>query len=118
MDLELESQKNEGSSQGRSLSGLVGTSAGLEEAVSVLRLLSNGQRLKILCHLSTEGELCVGELLERLDLSASALSQHLAKLRHEGLVGTRKERQTVYYRVVREDVAKILWTLHGLYCGC
>lgn len=118
MDLDLEGKKDEGASLGRALRGFVGTNAGLEEAVSVLRLLSNGQRLKILCHLSTEGELCVGELLERLDLSASALSQHLAKLRHEGLVGTRKDRQTVYYRVVRDDVAKILWTLHGLYCGC
>ena len=100
------------------LSGLVGESRGLNEAVSVMRLLSNPQRLKIMCHLCTEGELCVGDLLERMDLSPSAMSQHLARLRSDGLVETRKYRQSVYYRVERQDVAKILWTLHSLYCGC
>lgn len=88
----------------------------VEKAVRLLRLLSHGERLKILCHLGEEGELSVGKILERTHLSGSALSQHLAKLRKEGLVGTRKDRQTVYYRVVREDVLAILKTLHGLYC--
>jgi DNA-binding transcriptional ArsR family regulator len=91
-------------------------SEGLAEAVSVLGLMSHKDRLKVLCHLSQEGELSVGELLERIELSASALSQHLAKLRSQGLVTTRKERQTVYYRVDREDVGKLLETLYGLYC--
>jgi DNA-binding transcriptional ArsR family regulator len=91
-------------------------SEGLAEAVSVLGLMSHKDRLKVLCHLSQEGELSVGELLERIELSASALSQHLATLRSQGLVTTRKERQTVYYRVDREDVGKLLETLYGLYC--
>jgi len=92
-------------------------SPGLEEATMVLRLLSHPERLKILCHLGVEGEMNVGELLERIELSASALSQHLAKLRQESLVETRKVKQSVYYRVEREDVLKILSTLHGLYCS-
>lgn len=103
---------------GEGVSALMAEAGGLTEAVSVLRLLSNAQRLKLLCHLCTEGELSVGALLERVELSPSAMSQHLARLRSEGLVETRKERQTVYYRVEREDVARILQTLHGLYCGC
>lgn len=92
------------------------SSSGLSEATAVLNLMSHGDRLRVLCNLSTEGELTVGELLERIDLSGSALSQHLAKLRKSGLVATRKDRQNVYYRVGREDVEKILGTLYELYC--
>lgn len=91
-------------------------SAGLSTATEVLGLMSHGERLRVLCHLSQEGELSVGQLLERIELSASALSQHLARLRKSGLVETRKERQTVYYRVGREDVGCLLETLYGLYC--
>ena len=90
---------------------------GLERARRVLMLMSHPERLKVLCHLSMDGEMSVGQLLERTELSGSALSQHLAKLRKEGLVATRKERQSVYYRVGRADVGKILETLYGLYCG-
>ena len=99
----------------RHIQQLVDT-GGVDKAVGLLRLMSHKERLKILCHLGLEGELSVGELLERIDLSGSALSQHLAKLRKEGLVATRKDRQTVYYRVAREDVLTVLKTLHGLYC--
>ena len=91
-------------------------STGVAEATAVLRLLSNADRLKVLCHLAVEGELSVGQLLERIDLSPSALSQHLAKLRGEELVSTRKERQTIHYRVARQDVLEILEVLHRLYC--
>ena len=91
-------------------------SEGVREAAGVLRLLSHPERLKILCYLGVEGELSVGSLLERIPLSGSALSQHLAKMRKEGLVETRKDRQAVYYRVTRTDVMEILGTLHGIYC--
>ena len=91
-------------------------SEGVNEAALLLRMLSHPERLKILCHLGVEGELSVGAILERIPLSGSALSQHLAKLRRSGLVGTRKERQTVYYRVERHDVLEVLDTLHALYC--
>lgn len=96
--------------------GGMAASPGIGEATAVLRMLSHPERLKILCHLGTEGELSVGRILERIPLSGSALSQHLGKLRHLGLVETRKDRQTVYYRVTRADVLEILETLHGLYC--
>ena len=92
------------------------SSSGLTEATAVLTLMSHGDRLRVLCNLSTEGELTVGQLLERVELSGSALSQHLAKLRKHGLVETRRDRQNVYYRIGREDVGKILQTLYQLYC--
>jgi DNA-binding transcriptional ArsR family regulator len=89
---------------------------GVEQAVEVLRLLGNAERLRVLCHLAGREELSVGELLGEMELSGSALSQHLAKLRRAGLVATRKERQTVWYRVGRGDVRVLLDTLYGLYC--
>ena len=58
----------------------------------------------------------VGELAERVGLSQSALSQHLAKLRAEGLVATRKQAQTVYYRIDQPKVLTLLTVLHDLYC--
>ena len=58
----------------------------------------------------------VGELAERVGLSQSALSQHLAKLRAEGLVATRKQAQTVYYRIDQSKVLTLLTVLHDLYC--
>jgi ArsR family transcriptional regulator, virulence genes transcriptional regulator len=90
---------------------------GIEQATEMLSALSNSQRLHILCHLVKDGELSVGALLERVALSQSALSQHLARLRQINLVSTRREKQTVYYRVDREDVAQILALLHDLYCS-
>lgn len=88
----------------------------IQSAANVLRALANVQRLQILCHLANSGELSVGALLERVDLSQSALSQHLGRLREEGIVGTRKDRQNVFYRIVRQDILSIMETLHGLYC--
>lgn len=66
------------------------------EAVSVLKSIAHEGRLLVLCYLSEAGEMSVGELAGRVGLSQSALSQHLAKLRAEGLVATRKQAQTVY----------------------
>ena len=67
-----------------------------EAIVSLLKALSNEKRLVIICALS-EGEKNVGELERRVDLSQSALSQHLARLRRDGIVKTRREAQTIYY---------------------
>lgn len=78
--------------------------------------LSNERRLEVLCLLSENGEMSVGALLKHLDLSQSALSQHLSKLRAERFVETRKEGLSVYYRVEREDIQKLLHLLHTLYC--
>lgn len=78
--------------------------------------LSHPQRLRVLCLLAEAGELTVGELLKEVPLSASALSQHLAKMREEGLVRCHREAKTVVYAIGREDIRKILDVLHGLYC--
>ena len=86
------------------------------EAAALLKALANETRLLVLCHLAEEGELSVGGLLERIDLGQSALSQHLARLREEGLVATRKEAQTVYYRVCDPRAGQLLALLHDLFC--
>lgn len=86
------------------------------EAVALLKALSNESRLLVLCHLAERGELSVGELVERVGLSQSALSQHLAKLREEHLVATRKEAQTVFYRVCDPKADQLLALLHDLFC--
>lgn len=86
------------------------------DASSLLRAMSNERRLLILCHLA-EGERSVGELCELIDISQSALSQHLAKLRHDDLVSTRREAQTIYYSLKGEAASRILDTLHTLFCG-
>jgi ArsR family transcriptional regulator, virulence genes transcriptional regulator len=86
------------------------------EATSLLKVLANQFRLLTLCHLAESGELSVGELVDRVGLSQSALSQHLAKLREEGLVDTRKEAQTVFYRVCDPRAEQLLALLHDLFC--
>jgi len=85
------------------------------EASALLKAMSNERRLLILCHLS-RGERSVGELCQLVNISQSALSQHLAKLRADGLVDTRREAQTIYYSLRGEAVQNILDSLYGLYC--
>lgn len=85
-------------------------------AASLLKAMSNECRLLVLCHLAESGELSVGQLVDRVGLSQSALSQHLAKLRDEGLVATRKEAQTVFYRVCDPKAGQLLALLHDLFC--
>lgn len=70
------------------------------EVEGLLGILANRRRLLIICHLIQEGELPVGELVKRLDLAQSALSQHLALMRHAGIVGTRRDGTTIYYSLV------------------
>lgn len=86
------------------------------EATALLKAMANEYRLLVLCHLAESGELSVGDLAERVGLGQSPLSQHLAKLREEGLVATRKETQNVFYRVADEKAEKLLALLHDLYC--
>lgn len=87
-----------------------------EQAAGLLKQLSNPHRLMLLCTL-IEGELSVGELNQRVPLSQSALSQHLAGLRAADLVETRKERQQVFYRLKGDDAVKIIRVLKSMYCG-
>ena len=85
-------------------------------AAQLLRALANEKRLMLLC-LLVEGEHSVGELNARVDLSQSALSQHLAVLREDGLVATRRDGQMIYYALVDGPTQAIIETLHGIYCG-
>ena len=85
------------------------------QAASFLKLLSNPSRLLVLCQL-VDGERSVGELETYLDISQSALSQHLARLRAEGLVSTRKDGQTVNYSIKDAKVLKVLELIYAMYC--
>lgn len=85
------------------------------EAANLLKAIANPSRLMILCKL-IDGEMSVGELNANIDLSQSALSQHLAALRKEQLVATRKESQTVYYRLEGEQALAIIQVLQTLFC--
>lgn len=85
------------------------------EAAAMMAALSHEARLRVLCDL-VGGERMAGELVQRSGLSQSALSQHLAKLREEGLVATRREGQAIYYRIADPDAARILGVLHDIYC--
>jgi DNA-binding transcriptional ArsR family regulator len=86
-----------------------------ELASDLLRAMAHPQRLRVLC-LLVEGERSVGDINREIDLSQSALSQHLAKLREEGLVATRKEAQTVYYSLTPGPALAVIRTLHDAYC--
>jgi DNA-binding transcriptional ArsR family regulator len=85
------------------------------KAASLLKLLANAKRLMILCHL-VKGEKSVGELAELVDLSSSALSQHLAKMRQLNILDARKQGQTVFYKICNFEVEAILMTLYLIYC--
>lgn len=86
------------------------------DAAAMLRALANQQRLLILCHLSAAEELSVSALGGRMALSQSALSQHLARLREEGLVTFRRESQALLYRIADKRASRLLGLLHELYC--
>jgi DNA-binding transcriptional ArsR family regulator len=85
-------------------------------AAAFLKAVANGNRLMILCELKA-GERSVSSLEEVVPLAQSALSQHLAKLREEGLVATRREAQTIYYRLADERVGRLIDTLAELFCA-
>jgi DNA-binding transcriptional ArsR family regulator len=86
------------------------------DATRLLKALANEKRLMLLC-LLVEGERSVGDLNARVALSQSALSQHLAVLREDGLVATRREAQTIYYTLAPGPAERIIATLHDIYCG-
>ncbi len=85
----------------------------VDEAGALLKAMANEKRLVILCHL-LQGEKSVGEMEELLDLSQSALSQHLARLRVAKIVKTRRSAQTIYYSLNGPNAEVILIALHGL----
>src|SRR5215470_11720697 len=86
------------------------------EVASILRALANERRLMILCTLVECGEATVTSLAEAVGLSQSALSQHLARMREEGIVAFRRDAQTLWYRIADPRIEDLFAKLHGLFC--
>lgn len=88
----------------------------MTDAARLMEMLSQPVRLKILCIL-LDGEQSVLKLADQAGLSQPAMSHHLRKLREAGLVGTRRDAQTIYYSLKGDEVRSVLEVLHGLYCA-
>jgi ArsR family transcriptional regulator len=89
-------------------------------ASALMKTLGHKDRLMILCHL-TDGEKSVGQIADLLEISQSPLSQHLSRMRKEGLVDTRREAQTIYYSLSSGEASRIVEVLYELFCapeGC
>lgn len=82
----------------------------------MLKAVGNGRRLMLLCKLLEHGEMTVGDLARDVGLSPSACSQHLARMRDEGLVAFRRESQTLWYRVADPRLEALLAALYNIYC--
>jgi DNA-binding transcriptional ArsR family regulator len=87
-----------------------------DQVSSLLKAMGNGRRLMVLCKLVEHGEMTVSDLGRDVALSQSALSQHLARMRDEGLVAFRRESQTLWYRIADPRTETLLATLYQLYC--
>lgn len=87
-----------------------------QKASELMKTLGHKDRLMVLCHLSS-GEKSVGELASLLEIPQSPLSQHLARMRKEDLVVTRREAQTIYYSIASDEAAAMVTLMHDLYCG-
>jgi ArsR family transcriptional regulator len=96
---------------------LAGFEANATAVAAVMRSLANPRRLMVLCTLSERGEVKVGELAVLVGLSQSALSQHLALMRDEGLVAFRRDAQVLHYRIADARIEALLATLYQLYCA-
>lgn len=91
--------------------------ANASAVAGMLKAIANQRRLMVLCKLVEHGEMVVGDLADAVDLSQSALSQHLARMREEGLVAFRRESQTLWYRIADTRIEALLGTLYQLYCA-
>ena len=89
--------------------------ASAAQAAKLLRALANERRLMILCQLA-DGERSVGQIQPLVGLSQSALSQHLAVLREEGVLASRREAQTIWYRIADPAALKVVGTLAEIFC--
>ena len=87
-----------------------------EEVAELLTAMGNPKRLLALCAMM-DGERSVNELADLADMRAPAISQHLSKMRAMKIVATRREAQTVYYRLASPQIEEVLQTLHKLYCA-
>ena len=87
-----------------------------QQASDLMKTLGHKDRLMVLCHLSS-GEKSVGELAALLEIPQSPLSQHLARMRKEKLVQTRRDAQTIYYSIASVEAEEFVRLMHSLYCG-
>ena len=87
-----------------------------QRASELMKTLGHKDRLMVLCHLAS-GEKSVGELATLLDIPQSPLSQHLARMRKEALVNTRREAQTIYYSMASGEAGRFVELMHELYCS-
>jgi len=101
----------------RAPADLAAFEANATHVAGVLRALANERRLMVLCKLEEWGEGSVGALAEAAGLSQSATSQHLAKMREEGLIESRRDGQTIWYRIAEPRIELLLGYLHKLYCS-
>ncbi|WP_176594266.1 metalloregulator ArsR/SmtB family transcription factor [Sphingobium sp. EM0848] len=86
------------------------------EVSNLLKAIGNARRLMVLCKLVEHGEVTVGDLAREVALSQSALSQHLARMRDEGLVAFRRESQTIWYRIADPRTEQLLASLYTIFC--
>ncbi len=86
-----------------------------DDAVGALKLLANVERMLLLCQL-TQGEMCVGDLEEQLDIHQPTLSQQLGVLRNEGVVNTRRDGKNIFYSLADPALIEILAVLYRIYC--
>lgn len=86
------------------------------EVSNLLKAMGNARRLMVLCKLVEHGEMTVGDLAREVGLSQSALSQHLARMREEGLVAFRRESQTIWYRIADPRTEQLLASLYTIFC--
>lgn len=86
-----------------------------QKASDMMKLLGHPHRLMILCELNL-GERSVSELSEKINIGQSPLSQHLARMRHEGVVSTRRNAQTVYYSLTEGAASQLIQVLYDIYC--
>lgn len=91
-------------------------SAAVEQATDLLKALANRSRLLLLCHMN-DGEKSVSELAKLIGARDTAVSQQLTLLRKDGLVRTRRDGQTIYYSLASPAAAKVIQTLHDIYCA-
>jgi DNA-binding transcriptional ArsR family regulator len=87
-----------------------------QKASDLMKTLGHKDRLMVLCHL-TGGEKSVGELASLLQIPQSPLSQHLARMRKESLVTTRREAQTIFYSIASDEAARFVALMHDMYCA-
>ena len=89
--------------------------ASAEDACKLMKVLSNSDRMMLLCEIG-QGEKCVSELEDALDLHQPTLSQQLTVLRKEKLVKTRREGKQIYYSLASEIVVSVMGLLYKHYC--